>query len=272
MFQMKSNAVIVITGASSGIGLECARVFFLAGCQVVAAARNFEALTALQNELDPAAKRLLIYKMDVTLEHECEQLIESTIQKFGSIDVLINNAGITMRALFKDVDLNVLRQLMNVNFWGMVYCTKYAMPHLLKSKGTVVGMSSVAGYKGLPTRSGYSATKFALEGFLETLRIENRNTGLHVLIARPGFVATNIRNTMLAADGTEQGESHKNEENSMSANEVAQKLLKAVVKRKSYMILSSTALLSFWLNKFFPAWVDKLVFDHVFNEKDSPLR
>lgn len=269
---MKTNDVIVITGASSGIGLECARYFFQSGCRVVAAARNFEALTNLQKDFDPSAERILIYKMDVTQEQECAMLIQATIQKFGQIDVLINNAGITMRALFKDVDLNVLKQLMNVNFWGMVYCTKYAMPYLLKSKGSVVGMSSVAGYKGLPTRSGYSATKFALEGFLESLRIENRNTGVHILIARPGFVATNIRNTMLAADGTEQGESHKNEENSMSANEVAKQLFVAIDNRKSYMILSSTAILSFWLNKFFPAWVDKLVFRHVQKEKDSPLK
>ena len=269
---MKANDVIVITGASSGIGLECARYFFHSGCRVVAAARNFEALTNLQKELDPEAGRMLVYKMDVTQEQECAKLIEATVQKFGRIDVLINNAGITMRALFKDVDMDVLRQLMNVNFWGMVYCTKYAMPHLISAKGSIVGMSSVAGYKGLPTRSGYSATKFALEGFLETLRIENRNTGVHVLIARPGFVATNIRNTMLAADGTEQGESHKNEENSMSANEVAKQLYIAIAKRKSYMILSSTAILSFWLNKFFPAWVDKLVFRHVQMEKDSPLK
>lgn len=269
---MKTNDVIVITGASSGIGLECARYFFQSGCRVVAAARNFEALTNLQKDLDSSAERVLIYKMDVTQEQECAMLIQATIQKFGQIDVLINNAGITMRALFKDVDLNVLKQLMNVNFWGMVYCTKYAMPYLLESKGSVVGMSSVAGYKGLPTRSGYSATKFALEGFLESLRIENRNTGVHILIARPGFVATNIRNTMLAADGTEQGESHKNEENSMSANEVAKQLFVAIDNRKSYMILSSTAILSFWLNKFFPAWVDKLVFRHVQKEKDSPLK
>ncbi|MFM2284939.1 MAG: putative oxidoreductase yxnA [Bacteroidota bacterium] len=269
---MKANAVVVITGASSGIGLECARAFFRRGCRVVAAARNIDALQALQNELDPRAERLFIYPMDVTQEEQCKALIEATVTQFGTVDVLINNAGITMRALFRDVDLSVLKQLMDVNFWGMVYCTKYAMPHLLKSKGSIVGMSSVAGYKGLPTRSGYSATKFAMEGFLETLRIECLQVGVHVLIARPGFVATNIRSTMRSADGTEQGESHKDEAKSMSAAEVAEELFKAIEKRKSYMILSSTARLSFWLNKFFPAWVDRLVFKHVWKEKDSPLK
>ncbi len=269
---MKPDAVVVITGASSGIGLACAREFFRFGCRVVVAARNLPALEELKKELDPQGVRVLICQTDVTKEADCQRLIDATISQFGGIDILINNAGITMRALLKDVDLDVLKQLMDVNFWGMVYCTKFAMPYLLASKGSVVGMSSVAGYKGLPTRSGYSATKFAMEGFLETLRIESMRTGLHVLIARPGFVATNIRNTMLSANGTEQGESHKDEAKSMSPSEVAQQLFIAVEKRKSYMILSSTALLSFWLNKFFPAWVDRLVFQHVLKEKDSPLK
>ncbi len=269
---MKADAVVVITGASSGIGMECAREFFSQGCRLVLAARNENALKILQHELDEKGNRTIIVKTDVTKEDSCKHLIEQAVSHFGGIDILINNAGITMRALFNDVDLSVFRQLMDVNFWGMVYCTKYALPHLLKSKGSIVGMSSVAGYKGLPTRSGYSATKFAMEGFLETLRIENRRTGVHVLIARPGFVATNIRNTMLSASGTEQGISHKDEAKSMSASEVAKRIYIAVNKRKPYMILSSTAILSFWLNKFFPTFVDRLVFRHVFNEKDSPLK
>jgi len=269
---MKVDAVVVITGASSGIGLACARAFFMHGCSVVVAARNVAALNDLGKELDIEEKRFLAVKTDVAIETDCKRLIDASVARFGRIDVLINNAGITMRAMFQDVDLDVMRQLMDVNYWGVVYCTKFAMPYLLESKGTVVGMSSVAGYKGLPTRIGYSATKFALEGFLETLRIENLKTGLHVLIARPGFVATNIRNTMLAADGKEQGISHKDEGKSMSAEEVANRLLKAVIKRKRTIILSSTAIISFWLNKFFPAYLDILVFKHVASEKDSPLK
>ncbi|HOY49667.1 MAG TPA: SDR family oxidoreductase [Flavobacteriales bacterium] len=269
---MKADAVVVITGASSGIGLECAREFFRQGCRIVMASRSLKELEGIQHELDPEGKRILVIQTDVTKEEECKELIQKAVGKFGRIDVLINNAGITMRALFNDVDIDVLKQLMDVNFWGMVYCTKYALPYLLESKGSIVGMSSVAGYKGLPTRSGYAATKFAMEGFLETLRIENRRTGVHVLIARPGFVATNIRNKMMSANGTMQGVSHKDEAKSMSAAEVSREIFKAVKKRKSYMILSSTAILSFWLNKFFPALVDRLVFKHVFEEKDSPLK
>jgi len=269
---MKADAVVVITGASSGIGMACAHAFYANGCRLVIASRNLDPLLDIQRKLDPSAQRVFVLRTDVSVEEDCRKLILFTIEKFGRIDVLINNAGITMRALFKDVELSVLKKVMDVNYWGMVYCTKYALPWLLESRGSVIGMSSVAGYKGLPTRSGYSASKFAMEGFLETLRIENRKTGLHVLIARPGFVATNIRNRMLAADGTEQGESHKDEAKSMTAEEVSRHILKAVVKRKNYILLSSTSILSFWLNKFFPLLVDRLVYQHVATEKDSPLK
>jgi short-subunit dehydrogenase len=269
---MKENAVVVITGASSGIGLACAREFYKHGCRLVIASRNKEALNALQDELNPDHTRILVVQTDVSKEADCKTLIDATIDYFGELDILINNAGITMRALFLDVNIQVLKQLMDVNFWGMVYCTKYALPHLLASKGSVVGLSSVAGYKGLPTRTGYSASKFALEGFLETLRIENLSTGLHVLIARPGFTATNIRNTMLNAEGLEQGESHMDEERSMTPEQVAKNIFKAVKKRKNYMLLSSTAKLSFWINKFFPLFVDKMIYKHVANEKNTPLK
>lgn len=269
---MKSTEVVVITGASSGIGLACVKAFFAAGYTIVAASRSIDVLKSIGEELNPEGNKYASFKADVSIEEDCERLIEYAVKRFGRIDILINNAGITMRALFEEIDLKVMKQIMDVNFWGVVYCTRYAMPYLLESKGIIVGMSSVAGYKGLPTRSGYSASKFALEGFLESLRIENLKKGLSVLIARPGFVATNIRNTMMSADGTQQGISHKDEGRSMLPEDVASNLLIAVKKRKRTMILSSTALLSFWLNKFFPAYLDKLVFNHVASEKDSPLK
>ena len=142
---------------------------------------------------------------DVTLEEDCDHLIKQAITTFGKIDILINNAGISMRALFKDVDLKVLKALMDVNFWGTVYCTKYALPHILKTQGSIVGVSSIAGYKGLPGRSGYSASKFAMNGFLDVLRMENLKTGVHVMTACPGFTASNIRNIALAKDGITAG-------------------------------------------------------------------
>ncbi|MCB0819629.1 MAG: SDR family oxidoreductase [Bacteroidetes bacterium] len=269
---MKSNDVVIITGASSGIGLACVEAFYHAGCRVVASARSYDKLLETGRRLGAGSDRYLAVETDVSKESDCEKLINSALSQFGRIDVLINNAGITMRALFEEIDIKVMRQIMDVNFWGVVYCTRFALPHLQKSRGIIVGMSSVAGYKGLPTRSGYSASKFAVEGLLETIRIENLKKGVAVCIARPGFVATDIRNKMLSADGTQQGVSHKDEEKSMSPEEVARHLLKAVAKRKRTMILSRTAILSFWINKFFPSWLDRQMFSHVAGEKDSPLR
>ena len=269
---MKHNTVVIITGATSGIGLACAQQLFSKGAQLSLCARNLEELKKLQNQLDSSGERVFIKQVDVSQQQECENLIAETVAKFGKIDILINNAGITMRALFNDVNLEVLKKLMDVNFWGSVYCTKFALPYLLKSKGTLVGMSSVAGYKGLPTRSGYSASKFALEGWLEALRIENLKTGVHVLIARPGFTATNIRNTAMNATGKAQGESHKDESKSMSANDVAKHILQAIEKRSNYLLLTSNAHLIFWLNKFIPKWIDNQMFKFVAKEKDSPLQ
>jgi short-subunit dehydrogenase len=269
---MKQGDVIIITGATSGIGLACARLFYQKGYRLALAARSLDVLLQIQKELDPDGKRVAVVQADVGIEQDCKKIIDHTLSVFGTIHVLMNNAGITMRALFKEVDLSVMHKIMEVNFWGAVHCTHYALPELLKNRGSVIGVSSVAGYKGLPTRTGYSASKFALEGFLETLRIENLKSGLHVLIARPGFTATNIRNTMMDARGQSQGSSHKDEARSMTPEYVAEGIFKSVQKRKSYMLLSTTAILTFWLNKFFPAWVDRQVFRHVQKEKDSPLK
>lgn len=264
-----TNNVIVITGASSGIGKALVVEALKTGAQVVLAARDQDAMLEIVRGVDET--RYLIVRTDVSLEADCRNLIDQTIRRFGRIDVLINNAGISMRALFQEVDLKVLERLMQVNFWGSVYCTKYALPWLLKTKGSVAGVSSIAGYKGLPARSGYSASKFALQGFLECLRIENMKTGLHVLIACPGFTASNIRKTALANDGSMQGESPRAEDKMMTAGAVAKKILKAIRKRKRTLILTSQGKLTVLLNKLFPAFTDKLVYKHMAKEPNSPL-
>jgi short-subunit dehydrogenase len=142
----------------------------------------------------------------------------------------------------------------------------------LEQKGSVVGISSVAGIKGLPARTGYSASKFAMNGFLEALRIENLKNGLHVLVAHPGFTTSNIRNTALAADGAMQGESPRDEAGMMSAEEVAKHIYKAVSKRKNKIILTSQGKITNLMNKFFPNLLDKMVFNHMAKEPDSPFK
>ncbi len=267
-----ANKVVIITGASSGIGKALVFEFAKRGANVVAAARSFDKLKEIQRQLEASSAVLLVVETDVTKEADCRQLIEQTIHKFGKIDVLINNAGISMRALFTEVNIDVLRKSMDVNFWGAVYCTKYAVPHLLKSKGSLVGVSSIAGYKGLPGRAGYSASKFALQGLLEVIRIENMKNGLHVLIACPGFTASNIRKTALAADGAAQGESPRDESKMMTADAVAKKIINATAKRKRTLVLTSEGKMTVFLNKFFPKMLDKMVYNHIAKEPNSPFK
>jgi short-subunit dehydrogenase len=266
------DKVVIITGSSTGIGKALAEVFARNGSKVVISARHEDKLTETRNELIQVNPNVLSVVADVSKEEDCRMLISETVSKFGTLDVLICNAGISMRALFEELDLSVIKQLMDVNFWGTVYCTKYALPYLLKSRGSIVGISSIAGKKGLPARTGYSASKFAMEGFLETLRTENLRKNLHVLVASPGFTATNIRAQALSKDSSAQGSSPRNEKKMMSANEVAQCIYNAIVKRKRDLILTSEGKLTVWLNKLFPAFMDRMVYNHMAKEKDSPLK
>jgi len=267
------NKVVIITGASSGIGKALAKEFGNRGAKLILAARNFEKLQEFTIELNASGIDALAVKTDVSCEDDCQNLVNSAIEKYGKIDVLINNAGISMRAIFKDLDLKVIRSLMDVNFWGTVYCTKYALPYLLQSKGSVVGIISIAGYLGLPGRTGYSASKFAIRGFLDTLRVENLKTGLHVLVAAPGFTASNIRHVALTADGSLQGETPRDEAKMMPAEIVARKIANAVVKRKRTLILTLIeGKLAVLLNKFFPSFVDSMSYKLMAKEPDSPFK
>jgi len=267
------DKVVIITGASSGIGLACAKEFARRGAYLSLAARNLEALESLQKELMIVGHQVVVTQTDVSNEDDCRRLIDNTIKHLGRIDILVNNAGISMRALFKDVDLQVIKKLMDVNFWGTVYCTKYALPYLLAAKGSVVGISSIAGFIGLPGRAGYSASKFAMHGFLETLRTENLKTGLHVLIAAPGFTASNVRKAALTATGEQQGETPRAEDKMMTSEEVAIHLANAIKKRKRTLILTFVeGKLTVFLRKWLPSLVDKLAYNHMAKEPDSPFK
>jgi short-subunit dehydrogenase len=250
--------VIIITGASSGIGLASARLFSSYGASLVLAARSIDKLRALEAELSSDPSRILCIKTDVSVEEDCRRLIDEAVRHFGRIDILINNAGLSMRASFKEADLSVIRRLMDVNFWGTIYCTKFALPWLLKSHGSVVGVISVVGYAGLPGRTGYATSKFAIRGFLETLRMEHQDDGLHVLVFAPGYTASNVRFSALLADGTPQGATPKDESNLMSADEVARKMAYGLYKRKREMILTSIGRMDVWLYKRFPRLMDKV--------------
>ena len=256
------DKVVVVTGGSDGIGKALIGALIDTGAKVATCGRSHDKLYALQLEYS----QIMLHTMvcDVSHEEECKRFILSTVETFGTIDILINNAGISMRSLFDDADTDVIRRLMDVNFMGAVYCTKAALPYIIQQKGTIVGISSTAGYRGLPGRSGYSASKFALQGWLEALRIELLETGVHVMWVSPGFTTSNIRNTALNSQGVGQGESPLDESRLMSAETCARYILHAIEKRKRVLVLTFTGKFTVFLNKFFPSLADKLVHRYYF--------
>ena len=266
------DKVIIVTGASSGIGLASARLFGALGAKVVMAARSIDKMLALAPEISQNEDDVLCVKCDVSIEDDCRDLIEATVAKFGRIDILVNNAGLSMRAMFRDLDLKVIHRLMDVNFWGTVYCTKYALPYLLKAKGQVAGVISIAGYSALPARTGYSSSKYAVRGFLDTLRIEHLKDGLNVLVFAPGYTASNVRNAALVADGSEQGSTPLEEGRLMSAEQCAMYLAKGLSKRKSEMVLTGLGRATVWAHRLFPRLTDRLTYGFVAREAGSPFK
>lgn len=264
------NKIVVITGASSGIGKALADKALQQGAKVALCARNGEKLKQAFAQVD--SSNVLLASVDVANEQSCKTFIAQVVAQWGSVDILINNAGMSMRAMFEDVDLSVLKELMDVNFWGTVYMTKFALPHLQKSKGAVIGISSIAGYRGLPARTGYSSSKFAMQGFLEALRTEMLHTGVHVMWVSPGFTASNIRNVALGADGNSQKETPLAEDKLMTAETCAQLIYEALKKKKRTVVMTTQGKATVWLNKLFPAMMDKMVFNHFAKEPGSPLK
>jgi NADP-dependent 3-hydroxy acid dehydrogenase YdfG len=272
MNRFLKNKVIVVTGASSGIGEAMAREYAKMGAKVVMCARREEELRRIASEIESAGGRVAYAACDVVKEEDCKHLIEVAVEAFGGIDILICNAGLSMRALFDDCDLKVLHRLMDVNFWGTVNCTKYALPWIQKSKGSIVGISSVAGIHGLPGRTGYSASKYAMTGFLDTIRVENLKKGVHVMTACPGFTASNVRFSALTADGTQQGETPRDEAKMMTPEQVAHIVAKGIRRRKRLCLMEWEGRGTHLIKKFFPGLVDRLFYAVMAKEPDSPLK
>lgn len=261
------NKIVVVTGGTDGIGKAMVEMLIEAGAKVSTCGRNNDKLYQLQTEYPSSPLHTMV--ADVSNENDCRRLIEMTVKMFDGIDILINNAGISMRAEIKDATIDVIKKVMDINFFGTVYCTKFALPYITEKKGIIVGISSIAGYRGLPGRSGYSASKFALHGWLESIKVELKDSGVHVMWVCPGFTSSNIRNAALTEEGNQQGSSPMDEGTMMSAKECAQKILSAVEKRKRTVIMTFTGLRAVFMNKFFPKLTDKLI--HKFYYKDGKL-
>jgi NAD(P)-dependent dehydrogenase (short-subunit alcohol dehydrogenase family) len=251
--------VVVLTGASRGIGRAMALQLAAQGAWLALAARDEAGLAELAAECEGRGGRAVAIPTDVADEHQCAALIARTANAYGRIDTLINNAGITMWALFEQVtDLSVFERILRVNYLGSVWCTWHALPHLRASRGRIVAVSSLTGKTGVPTRSGYAASKHAMNGFFDTLRIELAGSGVSVTVACPDFVATEIRERAYGADGKPLGTSPVHEGRVMTAETCARLILDGAAARKRELILSGRGKLGLWLKLLAPGLVDRI--------------
>jgi short-subunit dehydrogenase len=251
------DKVVAITGGSEGIGKALVDALIPLGAKIATCGRNQDKLYSLQVQYSNHMLHAIV--ADVSRFDDCRNFINSTIDTYGGIDILINNAGISMRALLKDAEVDVIRKVMDINFFGTVYCTKLALNSIMERKGSIVGVSSIAGYRGLPGRSGYSASKFAVNGWLEAVRTELLGTGVNVMWVAPGFTRSNIRNAALNSKGYAQGESPLNERDLMSSQDCAKHIIRAIEKKKRTIVLSFSGKQTLFMNKFFPGLTDRLV-------------
>ncbi len=266
------DKVVIITGATSGIGKALAYEIGRAGAKVVITGRNAGALAEISEDLNRQNIDNLALQADVAQWDDNLMMVQKTLEKYGKIDVLINNAGMTMRALVEEADVEVITRLMEVNFYGALYATKAALPHILASKGSIVAISSINGFVGTPARSGYVASKFAMNGFFEVLRMEVGQRGVHVLVVAPGFTESNIRKNALTETGKAQGDSPRSEDKMMTAEEVARRTRLAIEQRKRTLVLTRQGKLAVWLHKFFPAFVNRQAYKIMLSEPNSPLK
>jgi len=251
------DKVVVVTGGTDGIGKALVDILIGVGAKVATCGRNHDKLYRLQSEHPSAYLHTMI--ADVSSENDCRRFIELTLKVYGGIDVLINNAGVSMRALLQETGVDVIKKVMDINFFGTVYCTKYALNSIIERKGTIVGVSSIAGYRGLPGRSGYSASKFAVQGWLEAIKTELMDKDVHVMWVCPGFTSSNIRNAALNKNAESHGETPMDESKMMTAEVCAVKILKSIQKKKRTLVLTFTGKRTVFMQKFFPKFADKMV-------------
>lgn len=255
---MKDN-VVAITGASKGIGAELAQQLAGKGARLVLAARNEKELDAVAEICRQRGAPVVTIKADVAIERDCQAIVAGAVLAFGRLDTLVNNAGASMWARFEDIhDMSILERLMQVNYMGAVYCTHHALPHLRESRGRIVGISSLAGMIGVPTRTGYSAAKHAMRGFFDSLRIELADAGVTVTMIYPGFVATGIRENATGPDGKPIMVSPVKEREVMSVEDCARRIVKAIEGREREVVMTARGKMGLWLKLLAPSLVDRI--------------
>lgn len=249
--------VVIITGASSGIGRELAFQLSERGAYLALAARDSQRLEEVADQCRHGNAKATVIKTDVAKQSDCENLINQTVEEYGRIDTLINNAGFGMLAALEEIkDLSLLENIMQVNYFGSVYCTYYALPHLKKSKGRIVGISSLAGKTGVPMLTGYSASKHAMAGFFDSLRVEIAACGVSVSMIYPGFVETEISQRAAGPDGKPIGGDKKPRTKTMTAERCASLIIEAAAKRKRQVTMTPQGKIGLWLKLIAPGLID----------------
>ncbi|MBD1846757.1 SDR family oxidoreductase [Cyanobacteria bacterium FACHB-63] len=254
------NQVVIITGASSGIGEELAYQLATQQARLVLASPETEKLEAVASRCREQGGEALIVPTDVSDRYQCQQLIQQTIATYGRIDTLINNAGITMYSTVEEIeDIHLLEHLMQVNYLGSAYCTYYALPFLKQTDGRVAAVASVAALNGVPTRSGYVASKHAMMGFFDSLRIELMNSGVSITVLFPDIVATGIHAHVIGSDGQPHDVSHTvNYQKAMTTKVCAAQMLRAIASRKRQLMMSNRAQVGRWVKLLIPALTDRI--------------
>ncbi|MEK7483894.1 MAG: SDR family oxidoreductase [Planctomycetota bacterium] len=251
--------IIAVTGASSGIGLETALAFAREGAVLCVGARRRDLLNDVAARCRETSRdQALPFTLDVTNQQSCKDFIKEIIENYKRLDVLVINAGITMDALSYEVDPSILRELMEVNYFGAIQSVLPAIPYLIESKGTIVVISSITGKRPVPTRSGYCASKYALHGFFESMRLELKSKGVHILMVCPGFTDTEMQNNRRGKDGTPVPNKIPRKY-TMSASAVATKIVQATRRRKKEIILSAVGKTIVFLTRWCPPLADYLV-------------
>jgi len=255
---MKDN-VVVITGASKGIGAELARQLAAKGAKLVLAARSLAQLEAVAAQCRASGAAVVTVKADVAVERDCQAIVAGAVLAFGCVDTLVNNAGMSMWARFEEIqDVSVLERIMQVNYMGAVYCTRHALPYLREKGGRLVGISSLAGRTGVPTRTGYAASKHAMAGFFDSLRIELEGSGVSVTMIYPGFVATGIRENATGPDGLPILVSPVREGEAMGVAECARRIARAIERREREVVMTARGRMGLWLKLLAPSLVDRI--------------
>ena len=251
--------VCIITGASSGIGRELALQLAQQGAWLVLSARNEHRLEEVAHACRQLGGKAIVVPADVSREADCKRLVASAVDRYGRIDTLVNNAGISMFARFEEVaDMEILERIMAVNFFGSMYCTHYALPHLKQTKGRIVGVSSLTGKNGVPTRTAYAASKHAMAGFFDSLRIELQDSGVSVTMIYPGFVATEVRERAFGADGKPMKKTTAREDKVMTAEACARLIIRAAARRRRELVMTARARIAQWLKLIAPSLVDRI--------------